>query len=49
MNIFYQLQPQTAGYVQPQNFQEVPASMKKWLEDNAGKFRVKQFVPAEQK
>jgi len=49
MQVFYQLQPQTAGYVQPQNFQEVPASMKKWLEDNAGKFRVKKFVTVEQK
>ncbi len=46
MQVFYQLQPQTAGFVQPQNFQEQPKAMKKWLEDNAGKFRVKRFVAA---
>jgi len=46
LQMFYMLQPQTAGWVQPQNFQEVPASMKKWLEDNAGKFKVKRFVSA---
>ncbi len=44
MQVFYQLQPQNAGFVQPQNFQEVPAAMKKWLEENTGKFRVKKFV-----
>jgi hypothetical protein len=44
MQMFYILQPQNAGWVQPQNFQEVPTSMKKWLEDNAGKFRIKRFV-----
>jgi len=46
MQMFYQLQPQTAGWVQPQNFQEVPASMKKWLEENAGKFKLRRFVAA---
>lgn len=46
MNMFSMLQPQTAGWVQPQNFQEVPAAMKKWLEANAGKFRIKRFVAA---
>jgi hypothetical protein len=45
-NIFYQLQPQNAGFVQPMNFQEEPKAIKKWLEDNAGKYRVKKFVSA---
>jgi len=47
--IFYQLQPQTAGFVAPMNFQEQGPAMKKWLEDNASKFRIKRFVANEKK
>jgi len=47
--IFYQLQPQESGFVPPQNFNEQGPAMKKWLEDNAGKYRLKKFVPIDKK
>jgi len=38
------LQPKD-GWVQPQNFQEMPEAAKKWLKDNAGSYRVQRIVP----
>ncbi len=32
------------GWTQPMDFKEVPAAAKKWLKDNAGKFKMKRFV-----
>lgn len=42
--LFYQLNPQQHGYVAPKDFRQQGATMKKWLEDNAGKVRIKRFV-----
>ncbi len=47
--IFYTLEPNKPGWIQPQDFTQVPAAMKKWLTDNAGTFRVKKFVLGESK
>jgi hypothetical protein len=42
---FYQLQLQpTDGWMQPANFQEIPAAMQKWLKDHAESFKLMRFV-----
>jgi hypothetical protein len=47
--LFYQLNPQQYGYKAPADFRQQGPAMKKWLEDNAGKVRIKRFVTAEKK
>jgi hypothetical protein len=37
----------TDGWMQPGNFQELPAAAKKWLKDNAGKYTLKRTVPVQ--
>jgi hypothetical protein len=49
MTIFYQLNPQASGWMPPMDFTQTGPSMKKWLEDNAGKYRIKRFVLQEKK
>jgi hypothetical protein len=42
---FFQLNLTPAdGWKQPMNFAEVPAAAKKWLKENAGKYKMKRFV-----
>jgi hypothetical protein len=50
----FQMTPQTMfyrlgvgpkdGWVQPKDFKEIPEAAKKWLKDNAGKYKIQRFV-----
>jgi hypothetical protein len=37
------------GWVQPKDYNKFPAAAKKWLEENAGKYRIQRLVPVDKK
>ena len=43
------LLPVAAGWTQPKDFTQFPTEAKKWLKDNAGKYRIQRFVRASDK
>jgi hypothetical protein len=48
--VFYRLGLTPAdGWVQPKDFREMPKEAKKWLQANAGKYRIKRYMTAKEK